>query len=101
MADPRESPVATVEWLLRRHLGVSPLQIDYESLGAMRAHCDQLEAEGETDDVGFESGPFCRHWSEAGYCGEICAACGHRCSSHVEGCSEDGCGCSAWVERPA
>ena len=39
----------------------------------------------ETDDVGYESGPFCRHWADACDCDAICAKCGVECRVHDQG----------------
>lgn len=52
-----------------------------------------------TDDVDwddYESGPFCRHWSDPGDCDELCANCKHKC--HGDECREDGCNCTEWKE---
>lgn len=50
----------------------------------------------------YESGPFCRHWSDPSDCEEKCATCGHLCREHVYGtdseCMENGCGCEKFVE---
>lgn len=55
--------------------------------------------DGSDDYADQESGPFCRHWSEACCCTRICATCGHECSWHF-GDDDDaycngasGCGC--------
>ncbi len=58
-----------------------------------------------TDDdwTDYESGPFCRHWSEASDCEEVCQTCGHGCIQHGFGdgsdtdCRIDECGCEAWT----
>lgn len=57
--------------------------------------------EADFDYSDYESGPFCRHWDEAGYCPIKCAACGHTCGRHEDAmdsteCNE--CDCPAWVE---
>lgn len=55
----------------------------------------------ETDWGDYESGPFCRHWSDYD-CEVVCARCGHRCTHHSIGndeeCNEPGCDCPGWVE---
>ena len=57
------------------------------------------EDSGESE---YNSGPFCRHWSDPADCDETCGCCGHRCVDHAFGdgaepaCSE--CDCEAWVE---
>ena len=52
--------------------------------------------------VEYESGPYCRHWSEVGDCVLLCATCGHRCWEHEVGsgaaCMEDGCACEEWKD---
>lgn len=54
----------------------------------------------EHDWAGEESGPFCRHWSEAGYCEQVCSACGHSCPSHDSGpCSTERCQCDGFAEE--
>ena len=45
----------------------------------------------EDDDVGYESGPFCRHWYEAGDCDYSCAVCGHGCTEHAAESGETQC----------
>lgn len=56
----------------------------------------------EEEDDGYESGPFCRHWSDPNDCDEKCKRCGHSCCQHGyssdESCNEDGCTCEGWVE---
>jgi len=51
----------------------------------------------------YESGPFCRHWSDPSECDECragCATCGHSGLDHdfnkPGACNE--CHCEAWVE---
>lgn len=64
-------------------------------------------------DDPYESGPFCRHYSDPSDCQETCAHCGHRCKWHDPDCSysefvlidgvwrhENHCDCLAWVEPP-
>lgn len=59
------------------------------------------EEEVESWD-GYESGPFCRHYSDPSDCDEKCAACGHECRRHDQydpgECLEDNCTCNAWKE---
>ena len=59
-------------------------------------------SDDEPDWENYESGPFCRHWSEPSWCEEKCAACGHGCQSHEfgEGCFACGeCECKEWKDR--
>lgn len=35
----------------------------------------------EDEDPGYDSGPFCRHWSDPSDCEELCV-CGHKCCEH-------------------
>ncbi len=54
----------------------------------------------------YDSGPFCRHWSDPIDCAELCAKCGHSCAKHSYGdgdtdCFEDDCDCQEWVETDA
>ena len=55
----------------------------------------------ETDWSEYESGPFCRHWSEASDCDKKCAACGCPCIRHGVGNDKrcDECDCKEWTER--
>lgn len=56
---------------------------------------DVLDDEGEREE--YDSGPFCRHWSDPSDCDEKCARCGHLCSAHsFDDCSQ--CDCPEWVE---
>lgn len=48
----------------------------------------------------YDSGPFCRHWSDCD-CDIECATCGHRCPQHdfsedESDCYE--CDCKEWKE---
>jgi len=50
----------------------------------------------------YDSGPFCRHWSDPSDCCDLCT-CGHKCYRHEyyfknSACMEDGCECKEWVE---
>jgi hypothetical protein len=51
----------------------------------------------------YESGPFCRHWSDPSYCAHECARCGHECNAHNgyldDRCDVRGCDCEAWLEH--
>lgn len=56
----------------------------------------------ENDFLDYESGPFCRHFSDVD-CPETCANCGHRCTEHTyddddSECREPDCSCDQWVE---
>ncbi len=33
------------------------------------------------DDVEYNSGPFCQHWSDPSDCDDLCV-CGHKCCQH-------------------
>ena len=58
---------------------------------------DALDGDYEPQD--YDSGPFCRHWSDPLDCEEVCARCGHTCGSHYyDSC--DKCDCSEWLEQP-
>jgi len=47
----------------------------------------------------YQTGPFCRHWSDPADCNIECAACGHRCCRHdIDDNDCMDCGCKAWVE---
>lgn len=35
----------------------------------------------ETDGEDYETGPFCRHWSDPSDCDVLCK-CGHKCCQH-------------------
>jgi hypothetical protein len=63
---------------------------------------DDAEAtEGESDWSDYESGPFCRHYSDPWDCDTPCGTCGHRCCKHSDECEEEGCGCEEWTEIEA
>lgn len=53
----------------------------------------------------YETGPFCRHWSDPADCAEVCQACGHRCGVHDFGdgaateCNEPECDCKEWTAQ--
>jgi hypothetical protein len=53
------------------------------------------ESEGE-----YNSGPFCRHWSDPSDCDLLCV-CGHKCCDHRgDECSLDDCECEHYEEEP-
>lgn len=57
----------------------------------------------DRDWTDYESGPFCRHWSDPADCDKMCAGCGHGCTSHYFGdgesaCADSACDCAGWVE---
>ncbi len=58
------------------------------------------ENEQENDWSEYETGPFCRHFSDPCDCEIRCATCGHRCTEHYVGdpgeCME--CDCEEWTE---
>jgi hypothetical protein len=39
----------------------------------------------------YESGPYCRHWSEWGDCSRVCTACQHPCNDHQDGTCDGIC----------
>ena len=54
-------------------------------------------------EVEYDSGPFCRHWSDPSDCEVVCDNCGHPCYMHEYGdddtsCKEEDCDCTAWME---
>jgi hypothetical protein len=52
-------------------------------------------------DDDYESGPFCRHWTDPDYCDKVCKTCGHPCPRHYSPESPDACekcDCMGWVE---
>lgn len=59
---------------------------------------DTVDDDGHEPD--YNTGPFCRHYSDPSDCDERCArpGCGHACSRHHDECNEDGCECPEWVE---
>ena len=52
----------------------------------------------------YDSGPFCRHFSDPDECDLVCAECGHGCaktdnSHELNGpCNVDGCPCTGWTD---
>lgn len=64
---------------------------------------DEPEPSDDDDWSDYDSGPFCRHYSQLGDCDDICGACGHSCNMHDggndgNGCDENGCTCPGWKE---
>ena len=57
----------------------------------------------DTDWENYQTGPFCRHWSDPSDCDEVCATCGHKCTEHdfeAPGeCMVDGCKCKAFADK--
>lgn len=54
----------------------------------------------ESDWSEYESGPFCRHWSDPWECENVCK-CGHTCPEHSScdnSCNVEGCDCQEWAE---
>ena len=50
----------------------------------------------EVDWSEYESGPFCRHWSDPADCDQLCV-CGHKCCQHRgDECQE--CDCEQFKE---
>lgn len=59
--------------------------------------------DGTYDWSNYDTGPFCRHWSDPSDCDRLCANCGHRCTMHAfeDGermCYEPDCRCATWKE---
>jgi hypothetical protein len=49
----------------------------------------------------YDTGPFCRHWSDPVDCDIECGVCGHRCYKHdieEDVCFVPDCTCPAWEE---
>lgn len=40
--------------------------------------------EDERESWDYDSGPFCRHWSELYDCDRTCKRCGVKCSAHED-----------------
>lgn len=64
-----------------------------------------MDDDGTDDWANYESGPFCRHWSDPSECELHCAGCGHRCGEHDDGgsggpsaCQVNDCPCGAYRE---
>ena len=55
-----------------------------------------------TDWENYESGPFCRHWSDPADCDIKCAKCGHDCCHHGYGDGDLACSdcddCTEWED---
>ena len=52
------------------------------------------------EEVEYDTGPFCRHFSDPADCEITCQACGHVCRNHGYGPEEcDDCECPSWVEE--
>ena len=53
-----------------------------------------------SDDVEYDSGPFCRHWHDPADCDVKCVRCGHACMEHSfdEPYYCDECDCKGWEE---
>lgn len=65
-----------------------------------------MSEEESFGDPGFESGPFCRHWSDpvdCEECRELCS-CGHEARDHGESdgdpCGERACPCGGFSALP-
>jgi len=50
----------------------------------------------------YESGPYCQHWSELGFCEDPCV-CGHACRQHSafidDGCDVAECECQEFKAK--
>lgn len=59
--------------------------------------CDDSVIGDDVDREEWDSGPFCRHWSDPSDCNELCK-CGHKCSEHAYGdyCVVDDCTCDGF-----
>lgn len=57
----------------------------------------------EEGDREYDSGPFCRHFSDPSDCSEPCVMCGHPCREHPSdgGCSGETCLCPAFMGEGA
>lgn len=55
--------------------------------------------EDEVEDWDYETGPFCRHWSDPSDCYEMCK-CGHPCRRHLlyEDGNCDECDCEKFED---
>lgn len=53
----------------------------------------------EKEDLDYDSGPYCRHWSDPSECRQLCGRCRHTCTSHWEGCDVDGCACTEFDDE--
>lgn len=67
-----------------------------------RSHAVTLE-DDYVDE--YDSGPFCRHWSDPADCKELCGRCGHGCIEHAyddgdRSCNVEGCPCKEWSDGP-
>lgn len=61
---------------------------------------DHIEFDEGSDEPEFNSGPFCRHWSDPSDCEEICGNCGHECRQHGSfTCRVEGCECDEFIEN--
>lgn len=62
---------------------------------------DFIENDSTDNYLDYESGPFCRHFSDPADCEKKCVGCGHECQDHNY---SDGnyscclCDCECWVE---
>lgn len=58
---------------------------------------DEVE---DTEEIEWETGPFCRHWSDPSDCDALCK-CGHKCCEHSiwedYECKE--CDCQRFVDE--
>lgn len=63
-----------------------------------------METENDSIWDDYDSGPFCRHFSDPADCEEVCKRCGHKCHEHGSGvddgepCFHDECSCTGWVD---
>lgn len=60
--------------------------------------------EDDSDWSDYDSGPFCRHWSDPADCDRECTTCKHPCSEHYghdDECRHQSggmkCGCEEWT----
>lgn len=52
-----------------------------------------------SDEIEFESGPYCSHWADPSECTEICE-CGHECCRHYifdRYCLD--CECKSFIDK--
>lgn len=66
----------------------------------MKAMMSEDDTNDGNDWEDYDSGPYCRHWSDPSDCEITCANCGHHCQRHsiVEPSNCFDCKCNKWVE---
>ena len=57
------------------------------------------DSDDDDDWLDYESGPYCRHWSELGFCESMCT-CGHWCGKHYDdACDVELCPCEKFIDE--